>query len=134
MEAFNLNLCPRCKIMIDFKETDCSIIKCTKCKYTFCKCCGGGNKCLKNEIAYDLRLFDILYWSLLIPMIPFHTFILVILHLKYIKAGINGTKAMKDFTIKYQFTSYLLAFLIAILLIPVYFIILPVINLIVLSI
>ena len=125
MEAYNLNLCPRCKIIIDARSTYCSLIMCTKCKYKFCKCCGGNNNCIRKKIDYNMRLFDILYLSLLIFFIPFHTFIFVFLNLKYIKAGINGSKALKDFTTRHIIMSYFFAFLIAILFIPIYFFILP---------
>ena len=126
MEAYNLYLCPRCKIMIDLRATNSSIIQCTKCKCTICKCCGGGNACVKNKMGYNLTLFDICYNSLLLLFLPFHTFIFAYLNLKYIKAGITGTKSMIDFTTRYSKTSYILAFLIAILLIPIYFLILPI--------
>ena len=73
----------------------------------------------------NLTFFDICYRALLLLFLPFHTFIFVYLNLKYIKAGITGTKSMKSFITRYRKTSYLLAFLIAILLIPIYFLILP---------
>ena len=125
MDIYDLNLCPRCKIVIDLNNTECPIVKCTKCKYVFCKCCGCGGKCLANRNGKVLRLFDIFYWSLLIPLIPFHTFIFVFLNLKYIKIGFIGTTKMKDFTKRHPIISYFLAFFIALLLIPAYLLFLP---------
>ena len=128
MNTYGLKLCPRCKIIIDVREVKCKRINCTKCRYRFCLHCGA-EKCSLKRLGYQYTLFDICFEALLIPLLPFHTLIFVYTNLKYIKAGITGTKAMKNFATRYSKITYLLAFIIAILLIPFYFIfVLPLYN------
>ena len=69
MDAFNLNLCPRCKSIIDTTYAECLQVKCIKCTCIFCACCGS-RSCIEDNSNFDMRLLDIFFSILLVPLVP----------------------------------------------------------------
>ena len=75
-----------------------------------------------------MRLFDIFYTSFALFLLPFHTFFLVYVNLKYLKYGYFGKEALINFTRNHSILSYFFAIQLAILLIPIYLFFYPMLH------